>query len=144
GDTRDDWAKLILPDDRSRIIILVAKVQVMVKDDEVENNLAVFADRLSAEQGMPSEDDDPVGHHQRLLVRLHRVDPAGRLSSGGHYSAPSLSLGAGPLSNTESRTVLFCEFVSLFCRELEQASGFPLILRQPAAAYTVEQPEAVP
>ena len=50
-DTRDDWAKLILPDDRSRIIILVAKVQVMVKDDEVENNLAVFADRLSAEQG---------------------------------------------------------------------------------------------
>jgi hypothetical protein len=50
-DTRDDWAKLILPDDRSRIIILVAKVQVMVKDVEVENNLAVFADRLSAEQG---------------------------------------------------------------------------------------------
>ena len=43
--------QLILPDDRSRIIILVAKVQVMVKDDEVENNLAVFADRLSAEQG---------------------------------------------------------------------------------------------
>jgi hypothetical protein len=50
-DTRDDWAKLILPDDRSRIIILVAKVQAMVKDDEVHNNLAVFADRLSAEQG---------------------------------------------------------------------------------------------
>jgi len=50
-DTRDDWAKLILPDDRSRIITLVAKVQVMVKDDEVENNLAVFADRLSAEHG---------------------------------------------------------------------------------------------
>jgi len=50
-DTRDDWAKLILPEDRSRIITLLAKVKVMVKDDEVENNLAAFADRLSAEQG---------------------------------------------------------------------------------------------
>src|SRR6266478_5130208 len=65
------------------------------------------------------------------------------MSSGGYYSAPSLPLGAEPLSNTESRTVLFCEFVSLFCRELEQASGFPFIRRQPAAAYKVEEPEAV-
>src|SRR5207302_378511 len=75
-------------------------------------------------------------------VRLHRVDPAGGLSSGGHYSAPPLPLGAEPLSDTESRKVLFCEFVSLFCREPEQASGFPFILCQPAAAMLVEDAEA--
>lgn len=50
-DTRDDWARWILPNDRSRIITLLAKVQGMVKDDEVQKNLAVFAERLSAEQG---------------------------------------------------------------------------------------------
>ena len=42
---------MILPNDRSRIITLLAKAQGMVKDDEVQKNLAVFADRLSAEQG---------------------------------------------------------------------------------------------
>ena len=50
-DTRDVWARWILPNDRSRIITLLAKVQVIVKDDEVQKNLAAFADRLSAEEG---------------------------------------------------------------------------------------------
>ncbi len=49
-DTRDVWAKSLLPDDRSRIITLLAKVKETVKDDEARNNLAVFAGRLLAEQ----------------------------------------------------------------------------------------------
>jgi hypothetical protein len=50
-DTRDVWASFILPNDRPRIIALLAKIQGLVKDDEVRENLAVFVDRLSAEQG---------------------------------------------------------------------------------------------
>jgi len=50
-DGRDVWARFILPDDRSRIITLLVKVRDIVKDDEVRNNLAAAADRLSAEDG---------------------------------------------------------------------------------------------
>ena len=50
-DTRDVWARLILPDDRSRIITALAGAQRLVADAEVQNDLAVFADRLSAEHG---------------------------------------------------------------------------------------------
>jgi hypothetical protein len=50
-DTRDVWAKFILPDDRPRIITLLTRAQHAVNDDEVRDNLAVFAERLSAEQG---------------------------------------------------------------------------------------------
>jgi hypothetical protein len=50
-DTRDILARFILPDNRSRIITLLAKAQDMVKDAEVQKDLTVFADRLSAEQG---------------------------------------------------------------------------------------------
>jgi len=50
-DTRDVWTRFILPNDRSRIITLLAKAQDMVGDYQVRENLAVFADRLSAEQG---------------------------------------------------------------------------------------------
>ena len=50
-DTPDVWARFILPNDRSRIITLLAKAQDTVKDDELQKNLAVFADRLSAEWG---------------------------------------------------------------------------------------------
>ena len=50
-DTRDVWARWILLNDRSRIITLLARIQVLVKDDEVQKNLAAFADRLSAEEG---------------------------------------------------------------------------------------------
>ena len=49
-DTRDVWAKFILPNDRSRLIALLARTQDKVKDDEVREDLAVVADRLSAEQ----------------------------------------------------------------------------------------------
>ena len=49
-DTRDDLVRFILPDDRPRIIFLVAKAQLIAIDDEVENNLAAFADRLDTEQ----------------------------------------------------------------------------------------------
>jgi len=49
-DTRDVLAKFVLPDDRSRIITLLVKVENIVNDDEVRDNLAVFADRLRAEQ----------------------------------------------------------------------------------------------
>jgi len=50
-DTRDVWARLILPDDRSRLIAALARARHLVNDDEVRDNVAVFADRLSAEQG---------------------------------------------------------------------------------------------
>jgi hypothetical protein len=49
-DTRDVWARFILPNDRSRLIALLARTQDKVKDDEVREALAVVADRLSAEQ----------------------------------------------------------------------------------------------
>lgn len=49
-DTRDVWARFILPEDRPRIITLLAKVRDIVKDDEARNNLAAAADRLAAEQ----------------------------------------------------------------------------------------------
>jgi hypothetical protein len=51
-DTRDVWAKFILPDDRPRMIALLVKIQDTVKDDEAGKNLAAVADRLSAEQAV--------------------------------------------------------------------------------------------
>jgi hypothetical protein len=50
-DTGDVSARFILPNDRPRIITLLAKTRDTAKDDAVRKDLAVFADRLSAEQG---------------------------------------------------------------------------------------------
>src|SRR5579859_1732538 len=69
------------------------------------------------------------------------TDRAGWIADLRRTLAPSR--GAEILSNTESRKVLFCEFVSLLCREPVEASGFPFILCQPAAAILVEDAEVV-
>jgi hypothetical protein len=50
-DTRDVWAKFILPNDRPRMIALLVTMEGTVKDDEVRKNLAAVVDRLSAEPG---------------------------------------------------------------------------------------------
>jgi hypothetical protein len=47
-DTRDVWARFILPKDRTQIIGLVTKIAGMVKDDETQSNLADFAATLAA------------------------------------------------------------------------------------------------
>jgi hypothetical protein len=46
-DTRDVWATFILPNDRTQIISQLAKVKSIVKDDDVQKNLATFADALA-------------------------------------------------------------------------------------------------
>jgi hypothetical protein len=47
-DTRDIWAGYITPDDRSRLIKLIADTPATVKDREAQKNLAAFAGALAA------------------------------------------------------------------------------------------------
>ena len=47
-DTRDIWAGYIMPDDRTRIIKLIAETPATVKDREAQKNLAAFAGALAA------------------------------------------------------------------------------------------------
>ena len=47
-DTRDAWALDIFPKDRPLILSQIAQVQKATNDDEVQKNLAAFADALAA------------------------------------------------------------------------------------------------
>jgi hypothetical protein len=47
-DTRDVWAGYIMPDDRSRIVKLIADTPATVKDREAQKNLTAFAGALAA------------------------------------------------------------------------------------------------
>jgi hypothetical protein len=47
-DTRDIWAGYIMPDDRSRIVKLIADTPAVVKDRETQKNLTAFAGALAA------------------------------------------------------------------------------------------------
>src|SRR6516165_12003838 len=47
-DTRDAWALNIFPNDRLLILNQIAEVQKAANDDEVQKNLAAFADALAA------------------------------------------------------------------------------------------------
>jgi len=47
-DTRDVWAGYIMPDDRSRIVKLIADTPAVVRDRETQKNLTAFAGALAA------------------------------------------------------------------------------------------------
>ena len=47
-DTCDAWALNIFPNDRLLILNQIAEVQKAANDDEVQKNLAAFADALAA------------------------------------------------------------------------------------------------
>jgi hypothetical protein len=47
-DTADTWIGFLLPDNRKQIMGQLQRVQLTVKDDETQENLAVFGAALAA------------------------------------------------------------------------------------------------
>jgi hypothetical protein len=47
-DTKDVWATYILPDDRAKALVMLAQLQKIASDDEVQKNMAAVAAALNA------------------------------------------------------------------------------------------------